>query len=741
MGGKDYSWIGSDSSGRRIFIKQILSAGAGLAIGCQIELPSAYAAEIPPARPAPPPKTPPEAFIRVREDDRVVVIVKHLEMGQGTFTGLPTLVAEELDAAWSQVTVEAAPVNAAFYNNLLNGPIQVTGASTSMANSYLQYRLAAATVRAMLVATAAARWNVLPDSIVINQGIISGPRGQTLRFGEISVDAAKQPLPTAPVLKDPSAFRLIGTNVVRTDANEKSTGKAIFTQDFRLPGMLTAVVSHAPRFGGKIRTFDATPVASRPGVKHVIEIPTGVAIVATDFWTAKLARDELSVDWDFTNASEFSSSEINATYRGLCQLTGAHVRSVGSAPFKGSAADREIEAVYEFPYLAHATMEPMNCVIQLQQDRCDAWYAVQSHSNDQAVIAKILGLEPAKVFLHQLLAGGSFGRRASSSPESDYVGEATYIAKALAEKGYYGIPIKLMWTREDDMRRDRYRPAFLHSLQATITKSGTISSWNQRIVGQSVAAGTLVAFKIKNDVDPYSVDGISTMPYAIDKIYIDLHSPTTPVPVLWWRSVGSTHTAFAIETFVDRLASAAGQDPINFRKKMLADKPRHMGVLERVRHESQWRSPLAPGENGTKRARGFAIHEAYDTVVAQVVEVTVRPDKSFTVDRVFCAVDCGLAINPDVVRSQMEGGIGFALSAALYGDITIDRGAVVQSNFHDYQVIRIDEMPKVDVYIIPSKDAPTGVGEPGVPPLAPAVANALAAATGRWLTRMPLRLT
>ena len=725
---------------RRAFLKVTGAAGAGLTLGildfdvaAQTSGPgktvgSAAAGEFAPS-----------AFLRIKPDNTITVLVKHVEMGQGTYTGLPTLVAEELDAAWSQVRVEGAPADAKLYNNLLWGPMQGTGGSTAMANSFEQYRQAGATARAMLIAAAAEKWKVAPDSVSVKNGVVMHASGKKATFGELADAAAKQAVPASVKLKDAKDFVYIGKTFSRTDSKAKSTGTATFTQDVKLPGLLTAVVAHPPKFGAKVKSFNAEKVQGIPGVRYVIEIPTGVAVIATSFWPAKKGRDALTVEWDQSAALKSSSSDILAEYQRLAATPGKVARNDGDAAKALAGAARTLDATYEFPYLAHAAMEPMNCVVRLSADRCEVWNGEQFQTADQAAVAKTVGLMPEQVLLNQLYAGGSFGRRAN--PASDYVVEAASIAKALAVTGKGGAPIKLVWTREDDMKAGYFRPAYYHVLKAGLDANGNIAGWQHRIVGQSILVGT--AFEpmmVKEGVDMTSVEGASTLPYAIPDLFVDLHSPQVGVPVLWWRSVGSSHNAYATEAFIDELAVAAGKDPVEFRKALLGKAPKHLSALALAAEKAGWGTPLAPGKAGEKRGRGVAVHESFNTAVAQVVEVTVDKDNKFTVDRVVCAVNCGLAINPDNVRAQMEGGIGFGLSAALHGAITLKDGAVEQSNFHDYPVLRIHEMPAVEVHIVPSTDKPTGVGEPGVPPIAPALANALAAATGKRLRKLPLTL-
>ena len=730
--------VAAASRGRRVFLKVMAAAAGGLTLGIFSVDPALAATAKSGKTAASGPGFAPNAFLRIAPDSSVTVIVKHLEMGQGTYTGLPTLVAEELDAAWSQVKVEGAPVDAKLYSNLQWGPMQGTCGSSSMANSFEQYRRAGAAARAMLVAAAAARWNVPGAAITVKNGVVShGAR--KAGFGELAAAAAKEPVPTSPKLKDPKDFVYIGKHVPRSDSKAKSTGTAIYTQDVKLPGMLTAVVAHPPRFGAGVKNIDAGGLKGLPGIRFVVEVPAGVAVVANSFWDAKRGRDALKIEWDETTGFKYSSSDILADYKRLAATPGKVARNDGDAAGALARAAHKLDAVYEFPYLAHAAMEPMNCVIRLDAGHAEVWNGEQYQTVDQAAVAKALGIEPSQVALHQLYAGGSFGRRAN--PHSDYVLEAAAIVKGLAAQGQRGIPVKLVWTREDDMRAGYFRPAYYHTLQAGLDADGNVVAWQHRIVGQSVLDGGPMAAMIKDGIDPTSVEGAANLPYAITNLHVDLHSPQVGVPVQWWRSVGSTHTAYSTETLIDELATTAGKDPVEFRKALLAKQPKHLSVLELAAEKAAWGQPLAPGKGGARRARGIAVHESFDTAVAQVAEVTVNADKSFTVDRVVCAVNCGLAVNPDVVRAQMEGGIGYGLSAALFGEITIKDGRVAQSNFNDYRVLRINEMPAIEVHIVPSAEAPTGVGEPGVPPIAPAVANALAAATGRRLRKLPLDLS
>ncbi|MDY0014034.1 MAG: xanthine dehydrogenase family protein molybdopterin-binding subunit [Rhodocyclaceae bacterium] len=680
----------------------------------------------------------PNAFLRIGSDNSVTVISKHLEMGQGTYTGLATIVAEELDAAWSQVRVEGAPADAKRYNNLFFGPFQGTGGSTAMANSWQQLRQAGASARAMLVRAAARKWKVPEGEIQVADGVLSHPPSRRKApFGELAVAASTEAVPETISLKDPGDFKLVGRRAPRKDAADKITGRARFTQDVQLPDMQVALVAHPPRFGAKVKGFDPAPALAIAGVTEVVAIPNGVAVLARDTWSALRGRDALQVEWDESAAFRLGSGEILERYRQLARKPGKPARSEGNISSALYSANQVLEASFDFPYLAHAAMEPMDCVVHVTPEGCEIWNGCQSQTQDQMKAAALLGLKPEQVRIHTLYAGGSFGRRANT--QSDYVLEAASIAKASRHKG----PIKLVWTREDDLRAGYFRPLFHHRLTAGLDAQGRPTAWHQRLVGQSIMAGSAFAAGIKNGIDPVSVEGAANLPYAIPNLQVELHTPEDiAVPVLWWRSVGSTHTAYAVEAFLDELAQAAGQDPVAYRLALLGDThPRHAGVLRLAAEKAGWGSPLPPGPAGSRRGRGVALHESFNTYVAEVAEVTIGADGGLKVDRVVCAVDCGIAINPDNIRAQVEGSVAFALTAALHGAITLKDGVVEQSNFHDYRLLPIGDMPRVEVHIVASGEPPTGIGEPAVPPLAPAVANAIAAATGKRLYSLPFDTT
>jgi isoquinoline 1-oxidoreductase beta subunit len=710
---------------RREFLKVSAAAGGGLLIG--LYLPGRLEAGTNQAAA----EFTPNAFLRIAPDNTVTVIVKHLEMGQGVYTGLPTIVADELDADWSQIRVESAPADVTRYANLSwGGKAQGTGGSSSVANSWEQMRRAGATARAMLIAAAAQSWKVNARTLRTENGFVIDTQGKRrASYGELASLAATLTPPADVPLKTPKQWKLIGKHAPRTDSVDKSSGKAIYANDIRLPGMLTALVARPPLFGAKVKGFNAEAVKAMPGVKAVVAIPQGVAVVATDFWSAKLARDALRVEWDDSAAEKRSSDELLAQYLELAKKPGAVAHRAGDITKELSGAAKKLEATFEFPYLAHAPMEPLACVVRLGDDACEVWAGSQMQTFDQATAAQVAGLKPEQVTIHTLLAGGSFGRHAN--PTADYIAEGVEVAKATRA---LNAPIRLMWTREDDIHGGYYRPLYVHAIAASLDQRGRPLAWQHRIVGQSILAGTPFAGMIKDGIDITSVEGASNLPYAIPNMLVDLHTTQVGVPVLWWRSVGSTHTAFSTEVMINELAVAAKQDPVAFRRALLKNHPRHRGVLALAARKAGWGKPLPKG-----RWRGVAVHESFNTYVAEVAEISIADGKP-KVERVVCAVDCGVAVNPDMVRAQMESGIIFGLSAALYGEIELKDGQVVQSNFHDYPILRINETPKIEVHIIPSSAKPTGVGEPGVPPIAPAVANAVFAATGKPVRRLPIRI-
>ncbi|WP_251977560.1 xanthine dehydrogenase family protein molybdopterin-binding subunit [Salinicola avicenniae] len=684
----------------------------------------------------------PNAFIRIDEAGKVTVVSSYLEMGQGTFTGLATLAAEELDVPMRDVSVVGSPADLRYANPILEAvfgrPVQGTGGSTAMAGAWNQMREAAATARQMLVNAAARRWQVEPASLSVTDGVVvHEASGQRIAYRDLLADAAELPVPENVQLKSPDDFRLIGAEqgTPRVDVPAKTNGSAIFTQDKKLPGMLVAVIAHPPKLWGKVQSVDSSQAEAIPGVVAVVEVPGddkiqgGVAVLAHNTWVARQGRGALKITWDDSQALTVGSEAILSAFRDLAEQPGIVAEARGTLLDDAPEGGTVIEAVYEQPYLAHSAMEPMNCLVDLQGDRCDIYNGEQWHTGDQSAAAEILGFETEQVSIHQLYAGGSFGRRANA--RSDYVREAVTLARTARDQGIEA-PIKLVWMREDDMRATQYRPLTVQKSRMVLDDAGKLLSWHWRIVGQSFMEMP------EGAVDDSLVEGAKEMDYDVPNLRVEQHNPTTfPVPVVWLRSVGHTHTAFVGETQIDEAARATGQDPYQFRRSMLGNNPRALAVLDLVAEKSNWDTPLPEGENGERRHRGMALRTSFGTVVAHVAEVTLHTDGSYVVDRVVTAIDCGVAINPDVIRAQMEGGFGFGLSFLRQG-IVFEAGSVVQSNFNDYPVMRMNATPQFDVHIVPSSNAPSGVGEPGVPPAAPAVANALAAMTGHAYHSLPL---
>ncbi|MFC5396318.1 xanthine dehydrogenase family protein molybdopterin-binding subunit [Bosea vestrisii] len=697
--------------------RNVLKGAGALVIG--MSLPQAGRAQSGAAqvfKPGGPAAFAPNAFVRIAADDTVTVLVKHIEFGQGPFTGLATLVAEELDADWAQMRAEHAVSDPKLYANLAFG-IQGTGGSTAIANSYEQMRKAGATARAMLVQAAAEAWKVPAGEISVEKGVLRHGSGKQGRFGEFAEAASKLQAPAEVKLKDPAQFKLIGKDgtTPRLDSQGKSTGKAQFTIDIHTPEMLTVVVARPPRFGGKVASFDATEAKKVKGVVDIKQIPSGVAVYATGTWPALKGREALKVTWDESGAEKRGSRELFAEYRKLARTEGTIAGKHGDAEAVLAKADKVIEAEYAFPYLAHAPMEPLDGYLEWNAQGALARLGSQLQTIDHQVIAKVLGLGPEKVTVETMLGGGSFGRRAQ--PSSELAVELAEVAKAIGPNR----PVKLVRTREDDLSGGYYRPLFLHRLRGAV-KDGKITAWSASLVGQSFLKGSPFEAMIKDGIDPVMVEGANELPYEIADFRCDLHTVDVGVPTLWWRSVGHTHTGYAVECFIDQLLQAAGQDPVAGRLALMGKQQRLANVLKAVADLAKWNGPGPV--NG--RARGVGVVESFGSYVAQIAEVSLGEGGEPKVHKVWCAVDCGVAVNPDIIRAQMEGGIGFGLGHALYGELTLDQGKPVQGNFDSYRSLRINEMPEVEVRIVASTEKPTGVGEPGVPPIGPAVANALA---------------
>lgn len=707
---------------RRTLFRLTGMAGAGLVLGSYVT----FAPSPAHAKSDVQGELAPNPFLIVAPDNTVTVIIKHLDKGQGAATGLATLVAEELDASWDQIRTEFAPSDADKYKNFAFG-VQGVGGSTGLANSFLQYREAGAAARAMIVAAAAREWGVPAGEISVANGVVShGEKIATL--GALAVRAAQESVPSKPTLKTPDQFVFIGKQFPRVDSKIKSTGEAKFTFDLTLPDMLVATIAHPPKFGGQVKSFDASESKKIEGVTDVVKIPRGVAVVAKTAFAALKGREVLRVEWDLSKAETRGTQELRQEYLALLEKDGTTVRVQGDLAAGFAKAAKTVEAVFEFPYLAHAPLEPMNAIARFDGTVGEVWTGSQLQTVDQGVASGVFGIKPENMKVHTVWAGGSFGRRAVA--DSHYVAEACEIVKALNTKQ----PVKLLWTRENDIKGGYYRPFYVHKLKAGLDADGNIVAWQHRIVGQSIADGTpFAAGMLKEGYDQTSVEGAKNLPYSIPNFRLDLHTTSVQIPVLWWRSVGSTHTAHATEHMIDILARESGKDPVAFRMSMLKDKPRHAEALKLAAGKAQWGKPLPPG-----MARGVAVHESFDSFVAQVADVAVKPDGTYKIERVVCAVDCGLAVNPDVVVAQMEGGIGFGLGAALTSVITLKDGEVEQSNYHDYEVLRMSQMPKIETYIVPSAEKPTGVGEPGTPVVLPAVANALLSVTGVRTLALPM---
>jgi isoquinoline 1-oxidoreductase subunit beta len=716
---------------RREFLKRTGIAGGGL----MLAIGQAAPADEPAAGPAPAAKTyPPSAFIRIGEDDSVTIVVGKIEFGQGVFTSLPMMIAEELDCDWSRVRAEHAPADPVYAHPQFG--MQFTGGSMSVASSYAQMRTLGASARQMLLAAAAKRWAVPVDRVSTQRGrVVETGASRSLSYGQLAADAMTLPVPSKVALKDPKSFRLIGHPTRRIDSAEKVNGSARFGLDVQLPGMRVALLARPPVFGGKVAKVDDARARAIPGVEAVLQVPvdrggTGVAVIAKGYWPARQGREALDIQWDLP-AGPTTATQLE-DYRAMLAQPGAVARSDGDAAAMDTAA-RRIEADFEFPYLAHATMEPLNATADLKADSLTVWSGTQMQTLDLGAAARAADLDPSKVRIETTFAGGGFGRRAN--PNSDFVLEAVVVAKAMRQAGIEA-PVKVVWSREDDMRGGYYRPLHLHRVTVGLDARSMPVAWRHSVVGQSIAKGTVFEpMMVKNGVDGLSVEGIVDTAYRLPNLHVEAQHPDVNVPVLWWRSVGHTHTAYVMETLVDEMAQAAGKDPIEYRLALLGDKgERHRQVLELVRVKSGWTGALPKG-----RARGVALHESFGSVVAEVAEVSVERGR-IRVHKVTCAIHCGQAVNPMTVEAQLQSAVAYGLTAALYGKITLKNGRVEQSSFPDYPVLRMDEMPQVSVHIVPSTANPTGLGEPGTPPIAPAVANAVAQLTGKRLRRLPFDL-
>lgn len=708
--------------------RALLKSAGGLTIAMTLPMGMGRVAAQAPGAGGPPPVDP-NAFVHVAPDNIVTVLIKHIEFGQGPFTGLATLVAEEMDADWTQMRAEHAPSDQAVYANLLVG-LQGTGGSTAMANSYLQMRKAGAMARWLLVHAAAQSWGVPAGEVTVEKGVIAHRSGRQARFGDFAEAAAKLKAPQDVPLKQPASFTLIGHDhsVGRVDSVAKSNGTAKFSIDQSTPGMLTVVVAHPPRFGAVVKRFDASKALAVKGVVAVRQIGTGVAVFATGTWPAIKARKALVVEWDETKAEARGSADMATDYLARARTPGQTAKAAGDVDAAlATPGATVVEADYVFPYLAHAPMEPLGGYIQWDGATALLRFGSQFPGFDHPAVAKTLGLPIGKVTIEPVLAGGSFGRRATG--DAHLAVELAECARAIGP----GKPLRLTWTREDDIHGGYYRPMTVHRMKGAV-KDGKIIAWTDSIVGQSFAiGGPMEKMMVQNGVDSTMVEGSDKPPYALPAFRCDATIDRSPVTTLWWRSVGHTHTGYVVETFVDHLLEKAGKDPVAGRLELMGEEPRAAGVLKAVAKLAGWGSPVPAG-----RARGVAVVESFSTFVAQIAEVSIGDNGEPRVHKVWAAVDCGVAVNPDIIRAQVEGGVGYATGHILYGEVPLVAGKPTVSNFNDYRSLRIMEMPEVEVVIVASSAAPTGIGEPGVPPCGPAIANALARLGRERPTHLPM---
>jgi isoquinoline 1-oxidoreductase beta subunit len=665
----------------------------------------------------------PNAFVRVAPDDTITVVVGKAEMGQGVYTGLAMVLAEELDVDPKRVVVELGGVDPAF--NVPGMPIQITGGSMSTSTTYTQMREAGARARAMLLGAAGRKWNVDVATLRTENGkVLNGSKSAS--YGSLADAAAQLPVPEKVALKEPAQFRYIGKPRTRLDAPMKVDGSAKFGLDMRVPGMVFAVIARPPVIGATIGKVNDSAARAVPGVVDVKVIPAGVAVYGTNTWAAKRGREALGVTWSEGPQATFSTVAQRGEYQRLLSKPGDVARNTGDVKKALGTAAKRMDVEYELPYLAHSPMEPLNCLADVRSDGCDLWLGTQMQTNDRDAAARETGLAPDKVNLHNMFLGGGFGRRAQRN--SEVVVEAVQLSKAI------GKPVMSVYTREDDVRGLSYRPHVMSRVRGGVDAEGMPVAWQQTIVSQGVLRGGWTdAFIPKGQAyDPSSVEGASDMAYDIPNVLVDVHEGTSKVPVLWWRSVGHSHTGFTVNCALDELAVLGGQDPVELRRKLLAKHPRQLAVLNAVAEASNWAGGAPAG-----RGRGVAIQESFGSIVAEVAEVSVE-DNNVRVHKVWCAIDCGFAVNPSGVTMQMESAINYGLTAALYGEITFANGKVEQSNFHDYQILRMNEAPEIFVTIVNSGEQMGGAGEPGTPPIAPAVANAIFAATGKRVRKLPI---
>jgi isoquinoline 1-oxidoreductase beta subunit len=665
----------------------------------------------------------PNAFIRVAPDDTITLTIGKSEMGQGIYTGLAMVLAEELDVDPNRVRVEFGGVDPAF--NVPFMPIQFTGGSMSQHGTYQQLREAGARARAMLLAAAADHWKVDAAGLRTENGRVF--RGsKSLTYGALADAASQLPVPEKVALKDPKEFRYLGKPQKRLDAPQKVDGSAKFGLDMRVDGMLYAVIARPPVIGAKLVRLDDSAARKVSGVVDVKEIPSGIAVYGMNTWAARRGREALVLEWDEGKNKSFSTPGLRREYERLLERPGNVAHTAGDAQSALRGATKKFDVTYELPYLAHSPMEPLNCLADVRADSCELWLGTQMQSMDRDAVAETLGLDPAKVALHTTFLGGGFGRRAQRN--SEVVVDAVHVSKAV------GKPVLTVWTREDDVRGMSYRPYVMSRVRGGLDANGDLAAWHQTVVSQGVLRGGWTeAFIPKGQAfDPSSVEGITDMPWGIPNLFVDSHEGNATVPVLWWRSVGHSHTGFTVNSAIDEAAVTAGKDPLEFRRKLLANKPRHLKVLDTVAELAKWTEGAPQG-----RGRGIALTDSFGSIVAEIAEVSVEGGH-VRVHKVWCAIDCGFAVNPSGVIAQMESAINYGLTAAMYGEITFADGKVEQSNFHDYQILRMNEAPEIEVAIVNSGERMGGAGEPGTPPIAPAVTNAIYAATGKRIRKLPI---
>lgn len=663
----------------------------------------------------------PNAFIKIGADNAINILCNHSEMGQGAYTAMTQLIADEMDADWSKITVASSPVGVE-YNSPVFG-MMLTGGSSSAYSEWDRLRKVGASARAMLIEAAAQTWSIKPEAChAENSYVIETASGKKISYGELVARAATLKAPETVILKNNKDFKFIGKPIKRVDTKEKINGTGIFGMDVHIPGMLTAVVLRPPVFGGKVKSFNADKAKAIAGVKHVVQIERGIAVVATGYWSAKLGREALEVVWE--NGPLLDTKIQRQQYAAMAEKTGLIATKEGDVTNKTGAA-KTLEVVYEMPYLAHAPMEPLNCLADVKADSCDLYIGTQGQTIEQNTAAHILGLKPEQVKVHTQLLGGAFGRRAIF--DGHITAEAVQTSKAV------GAPVKVIWSREDDIQGGYYRPVAYHKIVGSIDAAGNPYSWHHRVVCQSFIIGSpMEAGMIKDGLDGIAVEGVSELPYDIPNFQVEWHRGMDVVPTLWMRSVGHSSNAFAKECFIDELAFAAGKDPFEYRKGLMGKHARLRNVLEVAADKAGWGKSLAAGH-----AQGIAVHESFQSFIAQVAEVSVSESGKIKVHKVTVVIDCGPIINPDTIKAQMEGSVVFGMTSAMYGEISFKEGKVEQRNFHDYKLLRIDEAPEVVVHIIESTESMGGVGEPGVPPVAPAIANAVFVLTQKRIRKMP----